>query len=347
MAKVAINGFGRIGRLFFRQVFSNPSHAGLDIVAINDLTDAENLAYLLAHDTVYWGYGKKVSTGREGGAVYLVVDGKKILLTQEKDPAQLPWAIIVIDIVVEATGFFESFADATAHIKAGAKRVVITSPAKEEDGVGGKTILMGINEQDLKTCTVSSNASCTTNAASPVAFLMAESIGVKKAILSTVHGYTATQSLVDGNAHAKDFRRGRAAAANIVPSTTGAAISITHAVPSLMGKFDGIALRVPVIAGSIADFTFIASRPTTTAEVNAVFTKAAQEDRWRGVLGVTAEPLVSSDIIGTSFGAIVDLSFTKVVDGDLVKVLSWYDNEWGYVSTLVRHVEKVSDMLAS
>ncbi len=346
MTKIAINGFGRIGRLFFRQVFGNPNHTGLDIVAINDLTDAENLAYLLQHDTVYWGYGKKVSTGIENGVTYLVVDGKKILLTQEKDPAQLPWAKHGVDIAVEATGLFESFAGASAHITAGAKRVVIASPAKEEDGVSGKTILMGINEQDLKTCTVSSNASCTTNAASPVAFLMADSIGVKKAILSTVHGYTATQSLVDGNARSKDFRRGRAAAANIVPSTTGAAISITRAVPSLKGKFDGIALRVPVIAGSIADFTFIAARPTTTAEVNAVFTKAAQDEQWKGILGVTAEPLVSSDIIGTSFGAIVDLSFTKVVDGDLVKVLSWYDNEWGYVSTLVRHVEKVSAILA-
>jgi len=345
MAKIAINGFGRIGRLFFRQVFNNPAHADLDIVAINDLTDPENLAYLLRHDTVYWGYGKKVSTGIENGTTYLVVDGKKIVLTAEKDPAQLPWARLDIDVAVEATGLFESFVGASAHAKAGAKRVVITSPAKEDDGPDGMTVLMGANEGALKTCTVSSNGSCTTNAVSPVAFLMAESIGVKKAVLSTVHGYTATQSLVDGNARLKDFRRGRAAAGNIVPSTTGAAISVTRAVPSLQGKFDGIALRVPVLTGSIADFTFIASRPTTTAEVNAVFTRAAQEDRWRGILGVTAEPLVSSDIVGTPFGAIIDLSFTKVIDGDLVKVLSWYDNEWGYVSTLVRHVEKAISLL--
>lgn len=347
MSKIAINGFGRIGRLFFRQVFANAAHAGLEIVAINDLTDPENLAYLLAHDTVYWGYGKKVTTGVENGVTHLVVDGKKILLTQEKDPAQLPWAKLGIDIAVEATGFFKSFASASVHVKAGAKRVVITSPVKEEDSSEGQTVLMGINEEKLKSCMVSSNASCTTNASSPVAFLMADSIGVKKAILSTVHGYTATQSLVDGNAHSKDFRRGRAAAGNIVPSTTGAALSVARAVPSLAGKFDGIALRVPVLTGSIADFTFIASRPTTTAEVNAVFTKAAQEDRWRGILGVTAEPLVSSDIVGTPFGAIVDLSFTKVVDGDLVKVLSWYDNEWGYVSTLVRHVEKVAGLIGA
>lgn len=346
MARVAINGFGRIGRIFFRQVFANPSHASLDIVAINDLTDAENLAYLLRHDTVYWGYGRQVTMGIENGKTHLVIDGKKILLTQEKDPAQLPWAALGIDIVVEATGLFESFAAAGAHIKAGAKRVVISSPATDEDGAGGKTVLMGANEQELKTCAVSSNGSCTTNAASPVAFLMAESVGVKKAILSTVHGYTATQSLVDGNAKSRDFRRGRAAGANIVPSTTGAAIAITRAVPSLTGKFDGVSLRVPVLAGSIADFTFIAARPTTTAEVNAVFTKAAQDERWKGILGVTAEPLVSSDIVGTSFGAIVDLSFTKVVDGDLVKVLSWYDNEWGYVATLVRHAEKVIAILS-
>lgn len=340
MARIAINGFGRIGRLFFRQVFNNPAHASLDIVAINDLTDPENLAYLLRHDTVYWGYGKKVSTGIENGAAYLVVDGKKIAITAEKDPAALSWAKLDVDVVIEATGLFESFAGASAHITAGAKRVVIAAPAKEEDGPAGVTVLMGANEEKMKACKVTSNGSCTTNAASPVAFLMAESIGVTKAILSTVHGYTATQSLVDGNARSKDFRRGRAAAGNIVPSTTGAAISVTRAVPSLLGKFDGIALRVPVMTGSIADFTFIAARPTTTAEVNAVFTRAAQEDRWRGILGVTAEPLVSSDIVGTPFGAIVDLSFTKVVDGDLVKILSWYDNEWGYVSTLVRHAEK-------
>ena len=345
MAKIAINGFGRIGRLFFRHVFMDPAHASLDIVAINDLTDPENLAYLLEHDTTYWRYGKKVTTIVDNGVTYLVVGGKKILLTAEKDPAQLPWAKLGVDVAIEATGFFESFVGASAHITAGAKRVVIASPAKEEDGPEGKTVLMGVNEQELKTCNVTSNGSCTTNASSPVAFLMAESVGVKKAILSTVHGYTATQSLVDGNARSKDFRRGRAAAGNIVPSTTGAAISVTRAVPSLKGKFDGIALRVPVMTGSIADFTFIAARPTTTAEVNAVFTKAAQDEKWKGILGVTAEPLVSSDIVGTSYGAIVDLSFTKVVDGDLVKVLSWYDNEWGYVATLVRHVEKVAALI--
>ena len=347
MARIAINGFGRIGRIFFRQVFNNPAHPSFEIVAINDLTDAENLAYLLRHDTVYWGYGKQVTTGVEDGKKYLVVDGKKILLTQEKDPARLPWAALGIDIVIESTGFFESFTRAGAHIQAGAKRVVLSSPAEDADGASGKTVLMGVNEQELKTCAVSSNGSCTTNAASPVAFLMAESIGVQKAFLSTVHGYTATQSLVDGNAKAKDFRRGRAAAGNIVPSTTGAAVSVIRAVPALDGKFDGIALRVPVITGSIADFTFSAARRTTVAEVNAVFTKAAQEEQWQGILGVTAEPLVSSDIIGTSFGAIVDLSFTKVVDGDLVKVLSWYDNEWGYVATLVRHVEKAAALLGA
>jgi glyceraldehyde 3-phosphate dehydrogenase len=345
MAKIAINGFGRIGRLFFRQVFNNPAHAWLEIAAINDLTDPENLAYLLRHDTVYWGYGKNVTTGIENGAAYLVVEGRHIPITAEKDPANLPWGSLGIDVAVEATGFFESFAGAAGHIKAGAKRVVIASPAKEEDGAEGVTVLMGVNEGQMKSFPVTSNGSCTTNASSPVAFLMAETIGVKKAILSTVHGYTATQSLVDGNARSKDFRRGRAAALNIVPSTTGAAISVTRAVPSMKGKFDGIALRVPVVTGSIADFTFIAARPTTVAEVNAVFTKAAQDERWKGVLGVTAEPLVSSDIVGTPYGAIVDLAFTKVVDGDLVKILSWYDNEWGYVSTLVRHVERAAALL--
>lgn len=335
MMRVAINGFGRIGRLFFRQASDR-----FDIVAINDLSDVENLAYLLRHDTVYWGYAKSVSTMTEGGKNYLVVGGKKVLVTAEPDPAKLPWAELNVDVAVECTGLFESFAKARAPITAGAKRAVISAPAKDDEAPDAKTVLMGINDHEAGKCVVTSNGSCTTNATHPVAAIMAESIGIRKAMLSTVHGYTGTQSLVDGVVRGGDFRRGRAAAANIVPSSSGVTVSISRALPALAGKFDGMSMRVPVLSGSLVDFTFLAARQTTTAEVNAAFAKAAQEPRWQGVLGVTAEPLVSSDILGMPYGAVVDLSFTRVVDGDLVKVLSWYDNEWGYVSTLVRHVEK-------
>ncbi len=339
MARVAINGFGRVGRLFFRQAFD-----AFDIVAINDVSDVENLAYLLRHDTVYWGYGKKVMTVAEGDVKYLVVDGKKILILAEKDPAKLPWGQLQVDVVVECTGLFETFVGARAHVTAGAKRVVISAPAKDEEMPDAKTILWGVNEHEISKCVVTSNGSCTTNAAHPIAALMAASVGIKKAMLTTVHGYTATQSLVDGVAKGGDFRRGRAAAGNIVPSSTGVTISIIRALPGLQGKFDGMSVRVPVLSGSLVDFTFVAGRPTTVAEVNAVFAKAAQEPRWQGVLGVTSEPLVSSDILGMPYGAIIDLSFTKVVDGDLVKVLSWYDNEWGYASTLVRHVARAAGL---
>lgn len=336
MTRVAINGFGRIGRLFFRQASDL-----FDIAAINDLSDIENLAYLLRHDTAYWGYGKAVTTVADGEKKYLVVDGRKILVVAEKDPAKLPWAELGIDVAVECTGLFETFAGARAHIAAGAKRAVISAPAKDDEASDAKTILAGINDQEMGKCVVTSNGSCTTNASHPVAALMAASVGIRKAMLTTVHGYTATQSLVDSAAKGGDFRRGRAAAGNIVPASSGVTVSIVRALPQLAGKFDGMAMRVPVLSGSLVDFTFLAARPTTVAEVNAVFAKAAQEEKWKGVLGVTAEPLVSSDILGMPYGAIVDLSFTRVVDGDLVKVLSWYDNEWGYASTLVRHVEKL------
>lgn len=341
MTRVAINGFGRIGRLFFRQASER-----FDIAAVNDLSDVENLAYLLRHDTVYWGYGKTVSTMTEGGKNYLVVGSKKVLVAAEPDPAKLPWAELGVDVAVECTGLFESFAKARAHITAGAKRAVISAPAKDDEMPDAKTVLMGINDHEVGKCLVTSNGSCTTNATHPIAAIMAESVGIRKAMLSTVHGYTGTQSLVDGVVRGGDFRRGRAAAANIVPSSSGVTVSISRALPALTGKFDGMSMRVPVLSGSLVDFTFLAARPTTTAEVNAAFAKAAQEPRWQGVVGVTAEPLVSSDILGMPYGAVVDLSFTRVVDGDLVKVLSWYDNEWGYVSTLVRHVEKVAAGIA-
>ena len=336
--RIAINGFGRIGRLFFRQAWNNKN---LEIVAINDLGDVENLAYLLKYDSVYHQFGNEVkAVGNE-----LVIDGKRVKVLQEKDPARLPWKAMKIDIAVESTGAFESFEKASAHLTAGAKRAVITAPAKDEERADAKTVLLGVNEEQFKACKITSNGSCTTNATSPVAAIMAETVGIRKAFLNTVHGYTATQNLTDGPTKGKDFRRGRAAAQNISPSFTGAAISVTRALPELKGKFDGVAMRVPIITGSIGDFTFLAKRKTSASEINEIFRKAAKDKRWKGILKVTEDQLVSSDIIGEPYGAIVDLKFTQVVDGDFVKVFSWYDNEAGYVSTLVGHVLKVAENL--
>ena len=338
MARIAINGFGRIGRLFFRQAFAK---ADFEIVAINDLGDCENLAYLLRYDSVYGRYDKKVEVKNST----LVIDGAKLAFSQEKDPSKLPWKKLKIDIVVEATGVFETYEKARAHLKAGAKRVILTAPAKDPDGAEEKTILMGVNEGELQSVVLSSNASCTTNAASPVIKILSENPGILKAILNTVHGYTATQSLVDGPTHSKDMRRGRAAAQNIIPSTTGAALAVTRAIKELENKFDGIAMRVPVIAGSVADITFISKRNTTEKEINDILQNAANEPHGRDILKVTRDPIVSSDVIGEPYGAIVDLNFTRVVDGNLVKVLSWYDNEAGYVSTLVKHVSNVGRLV--
>lgn len=344
MAKIAINGFGRIGRLFFRMAFETP---GLEIVAVNDLGDLENMAYLLKYDTVYGRYPKEVKVKKEGGRGILMVDSREIVTLQEKDPAKLPWGAMGVDVAVEATGAFESYEKAKVHLAAGAKRVVITAPARDDDGPNQKTILLGVNEEEFKTCTISSNGSCTTNAASPVAAIMSENPGVVKAVLNTVHGYTATQNLVDGPTKgSKDYHRGRAAAANIVPSTTGAAISVTRALKELQGKFDGMAMRVPTVSGSLVDFTFLAKRKTTKEEINQIFRDAAVSPRWKNILKVTEDQIVSSDILGEPYGAIVDLSYTMVIDGDLVKVLAWYDNEWGYTATLVGHVLKVAAALS-
>lgn len=338
MPKIAINGFGRIGRLFFRQAFVHPE---LEVVAINDLGDLPNLAYLLKYDTVYGRWDKSVEA--KDGA--LVVDGKAIKVLQEKDPAALPWKDLGIDVALECTGFFESFEKAKAHLAAGAKRAVLTAPAKDADGVDGVTVLMGVNDGDMAKMPLTSNGSCTTNASAPVIQVLSENPGIVKAMLNTVHAMTATQSLTDSPAKGNDYRRGRAAAHNMGPSTTGAALAVTRVVPELKGKFDGMAVRVPVIAGSIADITFLAKRPVTAEEINDILRKAAAEPRWQGILKVSDEQLVSSDILGEPYGAIVDSAMTKVVDGDLVKVLSWYDNEAGYVSTLIRHVLKAATLL--
>lgn len=346
MTRIAINGFGRIGRLFFRQAFDLPN---FEIVAINDLGDVNNLAYLLKYDSVYRQFPAEIRglTRTERGLTrnYLIVGGKEILFLNEKEPAKLPWKDLKIDVVIEATGIFESYEKAKVHLQAGAKRVVITAPAKDADGPEGKTVLIGINEGELSSVVLTSNASCTTNAVSPVIAIMAENPGIKKAILNTVHAYTATQNLVDGPTKGSDWRRGRAGAQNIVPSTTGAAIAITRVIKELEGKFDGFALRVPLLTGSIADITFVAKRETSVEEIKEIFKKASQEPRWQGILKVTEEQLVSSDIIGEPYGAVVDLNFIKVIDKDLVKILSWYDNEWGYAATLVKHVQNVANLV--
>lgn len=333
--RVAINGFGRIGRNFFRLAFGHPD---LEFVAINDLGAPENMAYLLKHDTVYGLYEKSIEI-KNGN---LIVDGAEIKILSEKDPGILPWEDLDIDIAVESTGVFESRDLAAPHLTAGAKRVVITAPAKDEIT---PTATPNVGEEFLKLDKITSNASCTTNAATPVMAVMAKDPGVKKAILNTVHAYTASQGLVDGPDKKTDFRRARAAASNIVPSTTGAALAATKALPSLAGKFDGISLRVPVLSGSIMDFTFIAGRQTSVEEINSIFRRAAEEKQWQGILTVTEEPLVSSDILKSPYGSIVDLQMTRVVDGDLVKVLAWYDNEWGYASMLLSHVLAVSKLL--
>jgi len=336
--RVAINGFGRIGRAFFRMSYEHPD---FEVVAINDLGNIENLAYLLEYDTAY---GRTpYSVGIAEGA--LMVDNKKIVYTSEREPLQLPWKRENVDIVVESTGVFTSYEKAKVHLDAGAKRVVISAPVKDEEGgVPGKTVLMGVNEADMSSCSITSNASCTTNATSPLVAILNEGIGIEKAILNTVHAYTASQALVDGPSK-KDFREGRAAAQNIVPSSTGAAIATTLVHTSLKDKFDGISIRVPVPVGSIVDVTFIAKRDTTVEEVNEILTAATQSATWKDLFAVTQAPLVSSDIIGARFASIADLAFTRVVGGNLVKVLAWYDNETSYTHTLIGHVALLTKLL--
>ena len=339
--RIGINGFGRIGRAFLKQAWDR---ADVEIVGINDLGSLESLAYLLKYDTVYRNWEKSVVID----GTNIVVDGKSIPVFAQKDPAQIPWASVDTDVVIESTGLFTAYDKASAHLTAGAKRVVISAPAKSDsaDGVPikGETILMGVNEEKFGTCDVTSNASCTTNAASPLIAILDEAIGIEKAILNTVHGYTASQALVDGPSK-KDLREGRAAAQNIVPSSTGAAIAVTKAFTKLEGLFDGISIRVPVPAGSIADVTFISKRPTTKEEVNDILKKAAADPRWKNIFLASEEELVSSDILGSHYGSIADLKMTRVVGGNLVKVMGWYDNEMGYTHMLVDHVIKTGNTI--
>lgn len=308
------------------------------------ISAVSNLAYLLKFDSVYGRSPFSVET-EEGK---LKVDGREIAFVQESDPERLPWKDLNIDVVVESTGFFTSYEGSKKHLTAGAKKVVISAPVKDDPsalGINGATVLMGVNDDQLETCDISSNASCTTNATSPLIAILKEAIGIEKAILNTVHAFTATQSLVDGPVKG-DFRKGRAGTLNIIPSTTGAAEATTKAHIELEGKFDGMAMRVPVPVGSIVDVTFISSRDTTVEEVNNALKKASEEDRWANIFAATDEPIVSSDIIGSRVGSIADLSFTRVVGGNLVKVLAWYDNETSYTQTLIEHVAKVARNLA-
>lgn len=342
MLKIAINGFGRIGRTAFKQALELSKE--VEVVAVNDLTTIENIAYLLRYDSVYGPYNKEVTTKTNGSKEFLVINGKEYLYLSEKDPSNLPWKDLNVDVVIESTGIFTTTQKASAHLDAGAKRVVISAPAKDNDT---PHVLVGTNEKefsDTKLARVTSDASCTTNAVVPVAAIMLNNPGVIKSMALTVHGYTTSQSLVDGP-NLKDSLRGRAGAVNIVPSHTGAAIASQKSIPDLQGKFDAVALRVPVVSGSIVDYTFLAKRKTSVEEINDILRSAAKEKRWQGVFRVTEQPLVSTDILGDPYAAIADLAFTRVVDGDLVKVMAWYDNEWGYTSTLLKHVISVGKLL--
>ncbi len=332
--KVAINGFGRIGRNAFKIAFER---SDIDIVAVNDLTDTKTLAYLLKHDSNYGTYEHDVSYDEKN----IIVDGKKTLVCAEKDPNLLPWKDLGVDVVIESTGRFTDKEGASGHLTAGARRVVISGPTKSE---GVDTIVLGANDDILKNATeIISNASCTTNSLGAVMNVLESEFGIVKSMLTTVHSYTASQVVQD--APAKDLREGRNAAENIVPTTTGAAIAVTRTLPQLNNKFDGLSIRVPTPVVSLSDVTAVLKRTVTVEEVNAAFKKASKEPFYQGILGVSEEPLVSSDYIGNSHSGVVDLLLTKVVAGDLVKVMVWYDNEWGYSNRLVEVVADTGKFL--
>ncbi len=325
MKRVAINGFGRIGRAAFKVAFESKD---IDIVAINDLTDTKTLAHLLKYDTAYGIYNRTVEAQENS----LLIDQKEIPVYAIKEPAELPWGNLNVDVVLECTGRFTDKEGAGKHILAGAKKVILSAPAKGEDGAL-PTYIMGVNKDRYQEEVVISNASCTTNSLAPIAEVIERAFGIEKALMTTIHSYTADQSLQDGP-H-KDLRRARAAAQNMVPTTTGAAIAVTEVLPQLEGKFDGISVRVPTIVVSLTDVTFLLKKKSSVEEINRVLTEAASELRYRGILAVTTEPLVSSDFIGNPYSVTIDLSLTKVIDGDLVKITGWYDNEWGYSNRLV------------
>lgn len=322
--KIAINGFGRIGRNAFKLAFERDD---IEVVAINDLTDTKTLAHLLKHDSTYGTYHYDVSYDENS----IFVNGKQIRVLAEKDPALLPWGEFGVDVVIEATGLFVQPDKARAHINAGAKKVVISAPAK---GEGAKFIVLGVNEHELtREDDIISNASCTTNCIAPVMAILEREFGIEKSLMTTIHSYTASQRILD--APAKDLREARSAAENIVPTTTGAAIATAKVIPSLVGKFDGLSVRVPTAVVSLSDITAVLKQDTTKEEINEVFKRAANDPFYQGILTVTEEPLVSTDFKGNSHSTIVDLELTNVVGGNLVKVVAWYDNEWGYSNRLV------------
>ncbi|MDD5083818.1 MAG: type I glyceraldehyde-3-phosphate dehydrogenase [Candidatus Moranbacteria bacterium] len=332
MKKIAINGFGRIGRAAFKIAFTKND---IEVVAINDLTDAKTLAHLLRYDTAYGRYHYSVEAGENS----LIVNGKIIPVYAQPDPKQLPWGDLSVDVVLECTGRFVNGDAMRAHIQAGAKKVILSAPAKEGGDV--PTFLLGVNDdQYASDQEILSNASCTTNCIAPVAKIVQKAFGIEKALMTTIHSYTADQNLQDGP-H-KDWRRGRAAAENIVPTTTGAAIAVTEVIPELAGLFDGLAVRVPTIVVSLTDFTFLLKRDATVEEINAALRAAAQEPSYQGIFSITDEPLVSSDFIGNPYSSIADLSLTKVVGGNLVKIVAWYDNEWGYSNRLVEMAQLIA-----
>jgi glyceraldehyde 3-phosphate dehydrogenase len=324
---IAINGFGRIGRAAFKVIWMR--FPNLNVVAINDLTDPATLAHLLKFDSCYGSTKQGISATKNS----IVVNGRKIPVLAIKEPALLPWKALKVDVVLECTGRFTNKEDLSLHLKAGAKKVVLSAPAKKG---GVKTVVLGVNEKTVKASDrLLSAASCTTNCLAPTTAVIKESFGIKKAIMTTIHSYTADQNLVDGP-H-KDLRRARAAALNMIPTTTGAAISTTEAIPSLKGKFDGLSVRVPTPVGSLCDTVYVLNKKTTVEAVNRAFVKAAK-GKMKGIIEASNEELVSTDIVGNSHSAIVDLLSTKVIGGDLLKVIAWYDNEWGYSNRLVELV---------
>ena len=330
MTNVAINGLGRIGRATLKIVMDTPE---LNLVAANDIGASESVEYLLKYDTVYGRYEKRVETTDDG---YLLIDGRRLGLLEERDPGRLPWKALNVDIVFECTGAFTKEEDLVAHVRAGAGYVILSAPSK---GDGIETIVHGVNTPQDDSAIVSC-ASCTTNCITPVMEILGRRIGVKKAIMTTVHAYTASQAIVDSAQ--RRLRRGRAAGANLVPTSTGAAMATARALPEYRGKFDGVAVRAPITVGSLADIVALVNRTTSVDEVNQVFTEEASGRRYHGILGVTSDPIVSSDIIKDPRASVVDLGMTQVVDGDLVKVMSWYDNEWGYANQLVREAVRIA-----
>ncbi len=333
MIKIGINGFGRIGRAAFKIILEKFPDK-IEVVAINDLTEAPVLAHLLQYDSAFGRWGKEVFASETG----LKIEGKDYPIFAEKLPANLPWGKLGVDVILECTGKFTKETDMQQHIMAGAKKVILSAPAKEE---AVKTYLIGVNADKYQGEQMINNGSCTTNCVATVASIIQAKFGIKKAVMTTTHAVTAEQNLVDGpppGGKANDLRRARAAYSNIIPTSTGAAISTTEAIPELKGKFDGSSLRVPVILGSITDFTFLTERPTTVEELNQAIKQACDDPKFKGIVTWSEEPLVSSDIIGNPHSAIVDLSLTQVVDGDLVKIFAWYDNEFGYSNRLVEQV---------